>query len=141
MCISVAVFAPLRTTFSYLPPESDVSEKLFIGQRVWVPFGRGFRVGVVTSTNCEATPYIKLKKIAELLDTQSLLTVEIIELAEWASKYYHYPIGETLSHAFPASLRKRKKIQAPVNIDWAITGLGREALESCLLYTSPSPRD
>ena len=130
MCISVAVFAPLRTTFSYLPPESDVSERPFIGQRVWVPFGRGFRVGVVTSTNCEAKPYIKMKKIAELLDTQSLLTAEIIELAEWASKYYHHPIGETLSHAFPASLRKRKKIQAPVNIDWTITGLGRKALES-----------
>lgn len=130
VCISVAVFAPLRTTFSYLPPESEAPEKLFIGQRVWVPFGRGFRVGVVTSTNCEVTSHIKLKKIAELLDVQNLLTTEIIELAEWASKYYHHPIGETLSHAFPTSLRKRKKFQMPVNIDWAITALGKEALES-----------
>ena len=129
-CISVAVFAPLRNTFSYLPPESEAPEMLFIGQRVWVPFGRGFRVGVIASTNCEATPNIKLKKIAELLDTSNLLTKEIIELAKWASKYYHYPIGETLSHAFPASLRKRKKTQAPVNIDWTITALGKGALES-----------
>ena len=126
--ISVAVFAPLRTIFSYLPPEAEAPEKLFIGQRVWVPFGRGFRVGVITSTNCETTPYIKLKKIAELLDVQNLLTSEIIELAKWASKYYHHPIGETLSHAFPAILRKRRKIQTP--IDWTITALGREALES-----------
>ena len=104
VCISVAVFAPLRTEFDYLPPEPQISEKLSIGQRVWVPFGNGYRVGVILSTKAVTNNNVVLKKIIELLDEKSLLSPQIMQLAAWASKYYHHPIGETLSYAFPAGL-------------------------------------
>ena len=129
VCISVAVFAPLRTEFDYLPPEPQISEKLSVGQRVWVPFGNGYRVGVILSTKAVVNNNnVVLKKIIEILDEKSLLSPQIMQLAAWASKYYHHPIGETLSYAFPAGLRKRKKLKATVNYEWAINALGREAL-------------
>ena len=124
----MAVFAPIRGVFHYLPPESLTVNEFCKGQRVWVPFGRGFRVGVVMDTDCVPENKVRLKNIVEILDSTAYLSPPVIELARWASGYYHYPLGETLAHSFPASLRKRKKVSIDEVFEWSITEAGKSSL-------------
>ena len=51
----------------------------------------------------------KYKYIKEILDLEPLLDKESLELADWASRYYHHPLGEVISYFFPPSLRKGKE--------------------------------
>lgn len=129
-CIIVGVFAPVRSRFEYLPPKNCDNKICQIGQRVWVPFGRSFRLGVILATNRDASKEVTLKHIVEILDPVNLVSSEVIELAEWASSYYHYPIGETLAHIFPASLRRRKRVVQKKSIEWKATDRGRLFLAS-----------
>ncbi len=47
-----------------------------------------------------------------MLDDTPLLDDEMMELLQWASRYYFYPLGEVLFHALPVSLRKGKAVPA-----------------------------
>jgi primosomal protein N' (replication factor Y) len=51
----------------------------------------------------------KLKPIIEVLDEKPLLDTIMMDLLNWASCYYFYPLGEVLFHALPAALRKGKQ--------------------------------
>ena len=77
------------------------------GCRVHVPFGRSSTIGVVW----EAKPYepnaapleFELKKIKSVLDHFPRFSKENMELAQWMSKYYCYPLGEVFKAMLPAS--------------------------------------
>ena len=107
--IEVLVPIPLMEKFSYLPPKnSTVSLKQ--GARVLVPFGRRTLVGVIWSfSKKDSSDHRKYKHIKEVLDARPLLDSNSIDLAEWASRYYHYPLGEIISYFFPPSIRKGKE--------------------------------
>ena len=49
------------------------------------------------------------KRIKEVLDALPLLSSNSMNLAEWSSRYYHYPLGEIIQYFFPPSLRKGKE--------------------------------
>ena len=51
----------------------------------------------------------KLKNIKEVLDQNPFLDKESLELAEWASRYYHYPLGDIISYFFPPPIKKGKE--------------------------------
>ena len=67
-------------------------------------------VGVVWKIDTEkVNKERKYKYIKEILDLEPLLDKESLELADWASRYYHHPLGEVISYFFPPSLRKGKE--------------------------------
>ena len=107
--IEVLVPIPLLEKFSYLLPKELKSNPPKPGSRVMVPFGKRTLVGVVWKTNTKkvSTPR-KYKYIKEILDSEPLLDKDSLELADWSSRYYHYPLGEIISYFFPPSLRKGK---------------------------------
>jgi primosomal protein N' (replication factor Y) len=111
--ISVAIPKPLYTLFSYRVPETLPLPAP--GARVRVPFGRQTLVGIrVGSTDSDTPPgaepfrkpSVQLKDIVEVLDDAPLLPADVLDLATWAARYYHHPLGDVLSTALPTLLRK-----------------------------------
>ena len=107
--VEVLIPIPLMEKFSYLPPKNN-SNLLKQGSRVLVPFGKRTLVGVVWSfSDRDKSLKRKYNHIKEVLDEVPLLDTNSIHLAEWSSRYYHYPLGEIISYFFPPSLRKGKE--------------------------------
>ena len=80
------------------------------GTRVIVPFGNRNLVGVVWNVGNGIAPKgKKLKYLKEVLDYQPLLDKASLNLADWASRYYHYPLGDVISYFFPPPIRKGKE--------------------------------
>jgi len=122
--VRVAVPSPLRRAFDYLAgPASDAAP----GARVEVPFGRGKAVGVVLATPTHSdVPPERLKPIRRLLDEVPALPPDIVALAQWASDYYHHPIGEVFAQALPVLLRKGEPARARGIRHWRLTAAGAE---------------
>ncbi len=108
LIVQVAIPVPLNRLFDYLAPEGLTT--ISPGTRVLVPFGNSkkvaFAVGIVENSDVKID---RLKAIIEILDETSLLNEQDYQLVLWAHRYYHHPLGEVFSAAFPVSLRKGKK--------------------------------
>ncbi len=108
--LKIAVFSPLRQCFDYLPPDDFACDKIKPGMRALVPFGSRELVGLVIEiTSSTKINTVKLKKVKAILDNEPLLPKSIFELIKWTADYYHHPLGDTISNAIPAILRKKPK--------------------------------
>ncbi|NBV75463.1 MAG: primosomal protein N', partial [Methylococcaceae bacterium] len=105
--LELALAVPLARRFDYLPPAGCDLDRLQIGMRVSVPFGRQTKVGVLLAikSHSEFSPE-KLKPALAVMDQQPLLSQDDLQLLLWASQYYHHPVGEVLSAALPVLLRQ-----------------------------------
>jgi primosomal protein N' (replication factor Y) len=137
--LRVALDTPLRRLFDYLPP-SDGSAPV-VGARVRVPFGRQHLVGIVCAwTDTTDLPRDKLKQVLEVLDLEPVLDARVMELAEWASQYYHHPLGEVLSAALPKLARNGAAARASRE-HWFVTPEGTAALQAQSLGRAPRQRE
>ncbi len=102
--IRVFLATPLRRGFDYLcPPEL----KPVPGMRVWVPFGKGRRIGIVGE--CDVSPQVsldKLKPIEAVLDSAPILPPALNKLVRWAADYYLHSPGDAWQQALPVLLRQ-----------------------------------
>lgn len=124
----VALPVPLDKQFDYLVPAH-----LFpvVGGRVSVPFGPKTLVGIVIAFSHESEfPIEKLKPIKAALDSSPVWSKPLFELISWCSLYYQYPLGDTLSNALPAALRKGKPAEFAATVEWHITESGKNQLIS-----------
>jgi len=104
--LRVAVPAPLRRSFDYLPPPDSGRGQLAPGMRVVVPLGSRRVIGVILELAEGSTlPRDRLRRALSCPDPAPVVPPDILALCEWAANYYHAPIGETLVHALPAALR------------------------------------
>jgi len=121
--VRVAIPSPLRKKFDYLLPVGKIFKEIKIGTRVIVPFGRRTLVGVIWELAEHSKIGIeKLKPIIEIIDDQSLFSESMIDLINWASNYYHHPIGDVVANVLPTLLRQGKPVEvfdeikvAPIN--------------------------
>ncbi|MDR0800704.1 MAG: primosomal protein N' [Endomicrobium sp.] len=105
-----AVPVPLNKTFYYLPPE-NINPKNIVGKRVKVQFGkRTLTAYVISCLDVENTDDLKLKRIIEVEDDDSLITEETIEIANYISKNYVCSLGEALASIIPVSMKPPKRI-------------------------------
>jgi len=100
----VAVAAPLRRFFDYLPPPGQDSAPT-PGVRVRVPFGAKTVIALLVEIHSD-TPAFELRAAEAVLDDQPLLDRQLLKLLLWASQYYCHPAGEVFSTALPSNLRK-----------------------------------
>lgn len=104
--LHVAVPAPLNKGFDYLAT-AETPENLQPGCRVRVPFGRHDKIGVLLEERQHsAIERGKLKPIKAVIERTPCLSAELMALGQWASAYYHHPIGEVLHTMLPALLRR-----------------------------------
>ncbi len=125
--LKVAIPVPISQLFDYLPLQE--SDKLQPGMRLSVPFGRrqlcvGLLMEVTEHSDLEPS---KLKKIVSNLDPkQPLLPAPSLQLLRWASRYYHYPIGEVVSTALPNLLNQGEPAQVRFIPGWKLSEAGQQ---------------
>ena len=133
--LKIAVPVPMRRVFDYLPPAGIDPGRLIPGIRVEVPFGRSRKTGILLDIvdTSDIAPE-RLREASRLIDATPLLSEADLRLMHWASHYYHYPIGEAMSAALAAVLRKgesaepetrRRLYAAPMPNPDAVAGLKR----------------
>jgi len=104
--VQVAVPSPLYGLFDYQWKQQG---EIVPGIRVSVPFGRRSVVGlVIGEIQKTEVPSNKLRPVYKVLDTKPAIPADLLSLLEWASRYYHHPLGEVLSSALPVALRQGK---------------------------------
>src|SRR5579864_2126836 len=118
----VALPIPIRSTFTYSIPENLLAADL-LGSRVVVPFRNRAMVGVVVRLDVEPPAGKKTKVIAELLESIPALSPKLLELADWVSRYYVAPLGETLRAMLPPLSEHRQHRK------YEITAKGNKLLE------------
>ncbi|MEI7839967.1 MAG: primosomal protein N' [Methylococcaceae bacterium] len=108
LILKVAIPAvPFFQHFEYLAP--DDSQHLQAGIRLEVPFGKTSKIGFLIATSFENDYDLeKLKPITRIIDDVPLLAEIDLKLLHWVAGYYHHPIGEVMSAAFPVALRQGK---------------------------------
>ncbi len=123
--LRVAVNAPLRGLFDYLPPEGAPPAALRPGVRLTVPFGRGERFGVLVAAGEQALVEPgRLKRAGRLLDAEPLLAPQDIALLEWAAGYYQHPVGEVIFGALPLRLRRGGEALSGADRGWRLAAAG-----------------
>jgi len=124
--LRVAVPSPLYREFDYLPPANVDLASLQPGIRVRVPFGRRTTIGVLVDllTHSEVEPK-KLKHALDVMDSEPVISREILNMVQWASAYYQHPIGEALAAALPILLRQGHAANAVDITHWRLTDAGR----------------
>ena len=102
LLVKVAVPVPLFKTFTYSVPPS-LSHRALFGARVAVPFGKRTLTGVIVDEVNESEVQ-NVKPVSDVLDDEPLFSEEMIRFAEWMSRYYVSPLGETLRVMLPQGM-------------------------------------
>ena len=99
-------------TYSYIPPEKEKPEFLpAIGKRAEIMFGnkktQGFIIGIFDKVpeNCPVGPE-KIRPIKRIIDKEALFGKELIEMAQWVSRYYLCTLGEAVFSMIPSGRRE-----------------------------------
>ena len=99
-------------TYSYIPLENQNPENIpQIGKRAEVRFGNKKMTGFITKiydsfpSHC-AVPLEKIKQVSKIVDSEPLITQELLETAIWVSKYYLCTIGEAVNSILPSARRE-----------------------------------
>ncbi|KTD42681.1 Primosomal protein N' (replication factor Y) [Legionella parisiensis] len=85
-----------------------------IGARVWVPFRKQTRLGLVIGKSESSYNAASLKGISAVIDDQPLITQETLTLCSWIASYYQSPLSEVLPLALPKKYRLGQLCQLPM---------------------------
>ena len=122
--LRVAVPVPLTGALEYR--WAGPGELPAPGCRVRVPLGRGERIGlVVDHPRRTSVPPEKLRDVIAPMDEAPVLSEELLGTLQWCANYYHHPIGEVLSQALPALLRRGRSPVRTAAGPWELTAAGR----------------
>lgn len=121
--LEVAISVPLRRRFSYLSGDHPLPVP---GSRLKVPFGSRQQMGVLLGQSHQAADasHFQVKPITAILDDTPVFAPPLLQLIEWASQYYHHPIGEVIASALPKLVRSAQTLNSPFSEEryrWAST--------------------
>lgn len=123
---SVILDDALDRFLDYRIPQ-ELLGKIFVGSRVIVPVHTSLRKGTIWAL--KKTPsFTSVKDIHEVASEQSVLTEDLILLAQWMSSYYSTPMYKVLKTILPSSIRNHMKEQN----EWIVENV--EPLEKLALY-------
>ena len=104
----IAIGLPVSGPFDYIVPDSLVS-RIAVGERVWVSFGPRRVVGYVVDLS-KKSEVKNLKPVSELIDSNPVLSADMLKLTKELAEYYYCSWGEAIETAIPEFLRKGKKV-------------------------------
>ncbi|MEO8370893.1 MAG: primosomal protein N' [Candidatus Solibacter sp.] len=125
----VSLPVPLDQPFTYSLPDT-LRHRVRAGSRLVVPFGTRKLTGVILRCHDEK-PEHATRDALRLLDSEPVLSPELLALGRWISGYYCSPLGDVLRGMLPLGSEIR---QGKV---WTLTDAGRDAARQLLLDTSP----
>lgn len=92
-----------------------------IGARVWVPFRKQTRMGVVVGKELQDTVHASTKSISSIIDNKPLLSGEVLALCHWISSYYQSPLSEVIPLALPKKYRNGDDGELPTSTYYQLT--------------------
>lgn len=101
--VNVAVNRPLFRDFAY-KVNGLIGEEC-IGSRVLINFSGLSQVGVITKINPDIDFDKSKLKEAKLLDKKTIIPKDVIDVLQFGSNYYQYPLGQCFNVALPKLLR------------------------------------
>jgi primosomal protein N' (replication factor Y) len=125
----VSLPVPLDQPFTYGLPET-LRHRVRPGSRLVVPFGPRKMTGLILRCHDER-PGVATRDALRLLDSEPVLSAELLALGRWIAGYYCAPLGEVLRSMLPLASEIRKgKV-------WSLTDSGRDAARQLLLDSAP----
>jgi len=120
------VFKALDRTLHYLVP-AEMGGQAAVGKRVIVPLGRSESLGLIVALQ-ETPPLLHnglvCRPIKAVVDAAPIVPAELLELCQWVSSYYFYPLVEVFKTALPSGIHNSPSIR------FRITAAGREVAKS-----------
>lgn len=116
--VQIALGVSMYTSFDYISQTHQPISQQHFGCRVVVPFGTRKQVGIIIGIGENTVEIHKLKTIEKVLDDTPTFSSQLMQLLDWASQYYFYPIGLVYQTALPVLLRK--PTQKPKITNWQI---------------------
>ncbi len=105
MFADVILPLPLSDLYTYSIPV-DIQDKIDIGHRVMVPFGKKkYYTAIVKNIHDKAPIKFKAKEIHSLFDSYPVVSKLQLKLWDWISFYYLCPLGEVCKAALPSSMK------------------------------------
>lgn len=94
---------PLKASFTYRVPQA-LNDKIQVGQRAIVPFGRNKKyAGLVKRVHEEVPRAFQVRYVEALLDSKPYVTEQQFQFWEWLASYYMCTEGEVMHAALPLS--------------------------------------
>lgn len=124
--IRVALDVPVNILFDYRAPDVTAQD---IGARVCVPFGKKLLTGVILEVATYSSVSSKLRSAIHIFRDISPLPGALLDLFQFCSAYYHYPLGEVVMNGLPGSLRRLKPFvpDASAVFQYRLTSTGASA--------------
>jgi primosomal protein N' (replication factor Y) len=120
--LEILVANKLNKSLCYL---NQTGEPLDAGELVRVPLGKQVTTGIVLGEG-QDTGEFRLKPIQGKIEGTSKLPRELLQLLNWAARYYHTPIGQVLATALPKSLLDGKPAKPRSRSIWKAATPGNE---------------
>jgi primosomal protein N' (replication factor Y) len=125
----VSLPVPLDQPFTYSLPDT-LRHRVRVGSRLIVPFGTRKLTGVILRCH-DDPPSVVTRDALRLIDSEPVLSAELLALGRWIAGYYCSPLGDVLRGMLPLSSEiRRGKV-------WTLTDSGRDAARQLLLDSSP----
>ncbi|HLK63843.1 MAG TPA: primosomal protein N' [Bryobacteraceae bacterium] len=125
----VSLPVPLDQPFTYGLPLT-LRHRVRPGSRLVVPFGPRKLTGLILRCHDEP-PSVAIREALRLLDSEPVLSPELLALGKWIGGYYCAPLGEVLRSMLPLASEIRKgKV-------WSLTDSGRDAARQLMLDAAP----
>ncbi|MGM9945840.1 MAG: primosomal protein N' [Lysinibacillus sp.] len=115
--VDVAAY-PVDRPFDYLVPD-EWHSLIEVGSRVKVPFGPRNVLGFVVALHDETdVPMDKIKPVAQILDIEPVLTIEMLKLSKWLKQQTICYEIDALQAMLPSALRAKyeKIVHATVDL-------------------------
>jgi primosomal protein N' (replication factor Y) len=117
--IQIALPVPLPRLFDY---DSDTLPA--VGARVRVPFGKRELVGVCVGEASAPDDSYQRKAVIEVIDEHAVWPAPMWLLLNWASDYYHHPLGDVIQNALPVLLRQGERASYQATTRYQVTEQG-----------------
>ncbi|MBN1268532.1 MAG: primosomal protein N', partial [Kiritimatiellae bacterium] len=101
----VVVEIAVGREFDYLVPDA-LADRVHIGSRVIVPFGRSEARGFVVGF-ADKSEHAALKEIRDVIGHKPLIGEKLLELARWMGEYYAAPVEQAVHTVLPGAVRRK----------------------------------
>ncbi len=102
----VALPVRLNKLYTY-----KTTNKLVKGCRVVIDFNRSLKTGIIWSESTSLSSEISYKNIIEIVDKEPIIPGDLLDLAEWMSRYYRSSLGWVLNALLPSAFNVHLQLQ------------------------------
>ncbi|MBN1447080.1 MAG: primosomal protein N', partial [Bacteroidetes bacterium] len=113
--VDIAVPGVPKDTLTYAVPDG-LHDRMQPGVRVMVPLGRRIVMGFIIRVH-EQMPDFAVKAVQQVLDSEPVISPEVMRLCDWVHRYYVCGLGEALKTALPQGMDVDSERQVSLRTD------------------------